>query len=124
MNHTPQFISEPKPRRSGFGRLFPVSLLTLGLLAVVAPGLGLVVAQQRFPIAEDDPVIPKESSGALKRAAQTYAQPLDGVRWTKVHILRGSDHRMYQVQGVNRRGNKVEVEVTSAGRIVEAEEHG
>jgi len=115
-------VRSPKP---DLRRLFVIGLFGLGLLAVAAPGIVLVVAQQQpFPIREDDPVIPNEISGALKRAAQTYARPLDGVRWTKIQLLRGSDHRMYQVQGVNRRGNKVEVEVTAAGRIVETEEHG
>jgi hypothetical protein len=60
----------------------------------------------------------------LKRAAQVYAQPLRGVQWTKISKLGASDHPLYQVQGTNERGNKVEVEVTSAGRIVEVEEHG
>jgi len=38
--------------------------------------------------------------------------------------LEGTGHPLYQVRGTNGRGHKIELEVTSAGRIIEVEEHG
>lgn len=68
--------------------------------------------------------MPKHVRQALDRALKVYPEPLQGARWSKAYCTRGSDHPVYQVQGTNADGRKVELEVTSAGRIIEVEEHG
>jgi hypothetical protein len=68
--------------------------------------------------------LPQPVNDALERAAKMYVQPLSGAAWSKVSLLSGTDHPVYQLQGTNERGNRIEIEITSAGRIVEAEEHG
>src|SRR5262245_40403755 len=95
-----------------------ISLVLLIPLAAIAGGC----AEQRNGV--DRAALPREVSDALDRAAQVYMQPLNGAQWLKVRVLKGTDHPVYQRQGVNDRGNKIEIEVTSAGRIVEVEEHG
>jgi hypothetical protein len=75
------------------------------------------------PVTDLD-ALPAAVSAAADRAARTYAQPLDGARWTNVAVLSGSEHPVYQLRGTNGRGNAVEMEVTSAGRVIEVEEHG
>ena len=92
-----------------------VSVLSLAMFAIGC-------ADQRNGV--DRATLPREVSDALDRAAQIYVQPLSGARWAKVHVLKGTDHPLYQLQGTNDRGNKIEIEVTSAGRVVEVEEHG
>jgi len=72
--------------------------------------------------AQDDPF--REVRDALKRAEQLYKQPLNGVQWTKMTMMGATDHPVYQIQGTNERGNKVEVEINRAGRVIEVEEHG
>jgi hypothetical protein len=88
-------------------------------LAILGGALALLAT---VGSAQDDQF--REIRDALTRATQIYKQPLNGVKWEKVIVLRGSDHPLYQVRGTNERGNKVEMEVTSAGRIIEVEEHG
>lgn len=67
--------------------------------------------------------LPSSICNALDRAAKIYAVPLKDVKWSKAHRLEG-EHGIYQVRGTNARGNKVETEITGAGRIIEIEEHG
>jgi len=67
--------------------------------------------------------LPMEVRQAMDRAASVYQEPLRGARWSKSFVLNGSEHPLYQLQGVNERGKKIEMEVTSAGRIIEVEEH-
>jgi hypothetical protein len=88
-------------------------------LAVLGGTLALWAA---VGAAQDDQF--REIRDALTRAKDLYKQPLNGVRWEKVYVLKGSEHPLYQVRGTNERGNKVEMEVTNAGRIIEVEEHG
>ena len=101
------------------------SVAGLVLLVAIASGIGLAFWGPNLSAgAADRPALPKPVNDALDRAARVYAQPLSGVRWLKVHVMTGSDHPIYQVQGTTGRGNKVEVEVTAAGRVIELEEHG
>lgn len=95
-----------------------ISLVLLIPLAAVAIGC----AEQRNGV--DRAALPREVSDALDRAAQVYAQPLNGAQWSKVHVLKGTDHPVYQLRGINDRGIRIEIEVTSAGRVVEVEERG
>jgi len=67
--------------------------------------------------------LPEKVRQSIDRAAEIYSTPLAGVRWDKVHELHGKQ-TIFQLEGVNARGNAVEMEVTKAGRIVEVEEHG
>ena len=57
----------------------------------------------------------------LDRAAKQYPQPLNGATWTEVNAMRGTEHAVYQIRGTNARGNRIEAEVTSAGRVIEVE---
>jgi len=94
-------------------------------LALAAACSGCMVEEQRTKAEEADmATLPRDVREALERAPQAYAQPLNGAQWSKVHQLTGTDHALYQLQGTNGRGNKIEMEVTSAGRIIEVEEHG
>jgi hypothetical protein len=107
------------------GRGLRLAGLALVLLALAAPGIGCTAAAQKNQAAEADlAALPREVREALDRAAQVYPQPLNGCRWSEVSPLNRTNHPLYQVQGTNGRGNKVEIEVTSAGRILEVEEHG
>src|SRR5262249_5384612 len=103
----------------------PVQVAVVGLMFVLigAVGVGLLRAQKQQNQA-DQIVAPKEVREALQRAAETYPRPLKGARWTTVAQLNGTDHQIYQARGTNDRGAIVEIEVTSAGRVVEVEEHG
>jgi hypothetical protein len=100
-----------------------IRLLTIGagLLALTTAGIGCTATERSRA---DKAKLPQPVNDALDRAAKMYAQPLGGATWSKVSLLRGTDHPIYQLQGTNDRGNRVEIEITSAGRIVEAEEHG
>ena len=94
------------------------------LFTLASPETGRVVAGW---LQADDPVVaalPQEVRAALDRAARVYPQPLSGARWSEVHLLGGIDHPVFQVRGTNGRGNKIELEVTGAGRVIEVEEHG
>ena len=91
------------------------------LLALAATGCN---GQQQRNGAAALASLPEAVRAALDRAGQAYSQPLDGVKWTKSHRLTGSDHPLFQIVGVNARGNKVEIEITHAGRIIEVEEIG
>src|SRR5262245_65402595 len=97
--------------------------ISLVLLIGGAVACGLVMAQKKLGEA-DEITAPKEVRVALRRAAEVYPRPLKGARWTTVAKLQGSDHCIYQVRGKNDRGATIEIEITSAGRIVEVEEHG
>jgi hypothetical protein len=115
-------VAAPDPRR---WRDLQFVLLGVVLLALVLAGLGQSgVGQRTRAEGLDKTALPKEISAALDRAARMYSQPLNGARWSDVHTLSGTDHPLYQLQGTNGRGNKIEIEVTSAGRIIEVEEHG
>jgi hypothetical protein len=92
----------------------------VALLAVTATGCTSAEPKSGTDLA----ALPPEVRDALDRAAQVYAQPLSGVQWSKANGMSGTNHPVYQVQGTNGRGNKVELEVTSAGRVIEVEEHG
>lgn len=96
-----------------------LAILGVVLLALAAPAVPVSGADEAAITA-----LPKEVREALDRAARVYAEPLKGVRWTRAFRLSGTDHALYQVQGTNGRGNKIELEVTSAGRVIEVEEHG
>jgi hypothetical protein len=107
----------------GHTRLWTV--LSFALLVLVVQGMGPMTAQQRTKADETDiAALPKKVREALERAPKVYPEPLHGARWSKAHCTSGSDHPVYQVQGTNGDGRKVELEVTSAGRIIEVEEHG
>jgi hypothetical protein len=106
-----------RPRRGRRG-------LPLAALVVALPFTLTVPATVKGSDALDPAALPREVRGALDWAARTYPQPLDGARWSAAYRLEGSNHPVYQVQGTNARGNKIEAEVTSAGRVVEVEEHG
>lgn len=104
--------------------------LTRRLLLLV---LALVVVLLALPLAgavggqgkgTDLSTLPKEVQDAVKRAGEMYSKPLDGATWKHVYKMEGSKHPVYQLQGTNGRGNLIEMEVTSAGRIIEVEEHG
>jgi len=66
----------------------------------------------------------QEVREALKRAAQMYPQPLRGAQWSGIVLLGGSDRAVFQVHGKNERGNRIEAEISRAGRVIEVEEHG
>jgi len=68
--------------------------------------------------------LPKEVREAVDRAGRDYVQPLKNAKWSKVNRLPGSEHTLYRLQGTNGRGNRIEIEITAAGRIIEVEEHG
>jgi hypothetical protein len=68
--------------------------------------------------------LPQEVRDALDRAARSYPLPMGGARWERVFQMFGTDHPIFQLQGSNNRGNRIEIEITRAGRIVEVEEHG
>lgn len=68
--------------------------------------------------------LPGKAREALGRAAEVYRGPLKGARWSKVSPLRGTEHPLYQIRGTNGRGSAIEAEITSAGRVLEVEEHG
>jgi len=107
----------------GHTRLWTV--LSFALLVLVVQGMGRMTAQQRNKADETDiAALPEKVREALERAPKVYPEPLHGARWSKAHCTSGSDHPVYQVQGTNGDGRKVELEVTSAGRIIEVEEHG
>src|SRR5262245_43301802 len=95
------------------------------VLLVLAAGVGCKPVEQRNGAEDSDlGALPQEVRDALDRAAQVYPQPLSGARWSKVFVLKKTDHPLYQLQGTNDRGHKVEAELTGAGRIIEVEEHG
>jgi hypothetical protein len=97
----------------------------LVLLALAVAGAGCTPGTPRNGTEESDPsALPQEVRNAVDRAAEVYPQPLSGARWSKVFVLKKSDHPLYQLQGTNDRNNKVEMEVTGAGRVLEVEEHG
>jgi hypothetical protein len=102
------------------------SALRLVLVGVfTASATGPTTAQQRTKSDEMDIAsLPREVRDALERAPKVYPEPLQGARWSKAHCTSGSEHPVYQVQGTNGDGRKIELEVTSAGRIIEVEEHG
>jgi hypothetical protein len=68
--------------------------------------------------------VPMDVSAALEKAPKTYKKPLEGAKWTTVYKLEGTKHPIYQFIGKNGRGNKIETEITDAGRVIEVEEHG
>jgi len=110
--------------RWGWRGLRP-AVLGVVLLALVAPGTPRLAAQEKGGPKEPGlDTLPREVREALDWAARVYAQPLNGARWSEASRLGGTDHSLYQVRGRNGRGNKVEIEVTSAGRVIEVEEHG
>jgi hypothetical protein len=99
-----------------------LTFLTAAVLALTIEALGpSAVAQAEEP---NMAILPTEVREALDRATRIYAKPLSGARWSHVSRLSGTDHPIYQVRGMNGRGNKIEIEVTSAGRVIEVEEHG
>src|SRR5262245_51511512 len=100
-------------RRQG---LSPASVgSALVLLALAIAGAGCTPVEQRNGAEESDlSALPREVRDAIDRAAQVYPQPLSGARWSKVHVLKKTDHPLYQLRGTNDRNNKVEMEVTSA----------
>jgi hypothetical protein len=93
------------------------------LVALSALGSGLTGAPQRRDQTEIA-ALPAAVREALDRAATVYTEPLNGARWSKAYCLDGSNHPIYQVQGTNKDGRKIEIEITRAGRIIEVEEHG
>src|SRR5262245_55694266 len=105
------------PRVSRINRL----LLAVSLLVLGATGIGCMSAtapaEQKKPT--DVTALPQEVRTALDRAARVYAQPLNGAKWSEVYALKASEHPIYQVRGTNDRGNPIEIEVTSAGRVIE-----
>lgn len=110
-------------RRRGWS--LRLAALGVVLITLAAGGIVSTAAGQRDNTKEADvAALPPEVRAALDRAARVYAQPLGGARWSKAYLLGGSSHPLYQVQGTNERGNKVELEVTGAGRVIEVEEHG
>jgi hypothetical protein len=111
----------PAPARGRSGWL----LAGLGVvLFSLAAGIGCTPVEQRNGEETDLAALPQEVRDAVDRAAQVFPQPLSGARWSKVFALKKTDHPLYQLQGTNDRNNKVEMEVTGAGRIIEVEEHG
>jgi hypothetical protein len=118
--------ANPIPRTHWRGwQALPLAGLGALLLGLGVSGPGCWDPEPRVAAEEaDKAAFPKAVSEALDRAARVYPQPLGGARWSQVHVLSGSDHPVYQVQGTNGRGNRIEAEVTSAGRVVEVEEHG
>src|SRR5262245_27752339 len=96
------------------------------LLALAGPSIGQSPPEPKKGAGATDPVasLPQEVRDALLRASRIYMQPLKNARWSKIAELTRTDHTLYQLQGTNERGNKVEMEVTSAGPIVEVEEQG
>jgi hypothetical protein len=99
--------------------------LGMVLFTLATAGIGCTAADQRTRSAEADlAALPPKVREALDRAARVYAQPLGGASWSKVYLMKGTDHPLYQLQGTNERGNKVEIEVAGAGRVIEVEEHG
>ena len=102
-----------------------LTLLGVALFVLVASGIGCNAAGQGNRAEEPSiAALPPEVRAALDRAALVYGQPLGGARWSGVSRLEGTGHPLYQVRGTNGRGHKIELEVTSAGRIIEVEEHG
>ena len=108
----------PFARPARWVAAFGIALLALGMTGCTAPD-----AKDRTGVA-GVAALPPAVRDALDRAAQVYAAPLSGAQWATVYRLRKTDHPIYQLQGTNGRGNKVELEVTSAGRVIEVEEHG
>src|SRR5262245_42372709 len=105
--------------------LLRLTVLLGALLALAALGFaGGEIQQKKRPRGSDVTSLPRDVREALQQAERIYAAPLTGARWSRVVQLRGSGHILFQVQGVNGRGNKVEIEITRAGRIIEVEEHG
>jgi hypothetical protein len=97
-----------------------VLVASLAILATShAPG-GQAKNSQKVEIAD----LPQPIAGALGRAGEVFSQPLAGAQWTEAMKLAGAEHPIFQIRGKNGRGNKIEVEVTAAGRIIEVEEHG
>jgi hypothetical protein len=110
-------------RREGFSPATVGAVLVLLALAIAGAGCTPVV--QRDGTEESDlSGLPQEIRDAVDRAAQVYPEPLIGARWSKVFVLKKTDHPLYQLQGTNGRNNKVEMELTGAGRVIEVEEHG
>lgn len=68
--------------------------------------------------------LPREAREGVDRAAQVYSQPLRDAKWTKIVKPEAADHPVYQLRGTNGRGHTIEMEITSAGRVIEVEEHG
>jgi len=68
--------------------------------------------------------LPTAVRDGLDRVAKVYPEPLAGAKWTTSARMPGTDHPVYQVRGTNGRGNTIEAEITSAGRVIEVEEHG
>src|SRR5262245_10630413 len=102
-----------------------LALFGFVLLALTVPGIGSPAAGQKNRAEEVDlAALPREAREALDRAVRVYQEPLRGARWSRVYQLSGTDHSLFQLQGSNSRGNKIELEVTSAGRVIEVEEHG
>jgi hypothetical protein len=122
--------TSPEPSPLGFAcwrgwRGPGLAALGVVLLALAAPATGRTAAGQRNRAAGPDlAALPRQVREALDRAARVYGQPLRGARWSEVHLLRETDHPLYQFRGTNARGNTIEIEVTSAGRVIEVEEHG
>src|SRR5262249_28623990 len=102
--------------------LFAVFLLVLGATGIGCMSAAVPAEQEKATT--DVTALPQEVRTALDRAARVYAQPLNGARWSEVYVLKASEHPIYQVRGTNDRGNPIEIEVTSAGRVIEVEEHG
>jgi len=102
-----------------------LAVLVVLLLALAARGVDRTAPGPRDRREERQlAALPRKVRDALDRAAETYKEPLKGIRWSMARVLRRSDHPLYQLQGTNGRGNKIELEVTSAGRVIEVEEHG
>lgn len=107
--------------RAGGGAL-RLAMLSAALVALAAGGR--VAAQQANRAELDVSTLPTEVREALDRATRVYPQPMSGASWSQADVLNRNGHALYQLQGSNGRGNKIEMEVTGAGRIVEVEEHG
>jgi hypothetical protein len=107
-----------------FSRIF--AGMALGLCALIVPGLGCENGDSANGVAQttDLPDLPQEVRKAVDQASNSYPGPLSGATWSKVHSVAGTDHKVFQLKGTSYRGNKIEMEVTSAGRILEVEEHG
>jgi len=94
--------------------------------------VGLVLVGFALPTAADDTrAAPADLSGlpatvrlGLGRAAEVYPEPLVGVTWREVKPMNEGDRPHYQLSGTNGRDRAVELEITSAGRIIEVEEFG
>src|SRR5262245_16353385 len=121
---SPDTSSAASARQGGWRRFQPPGIGVLFLvLAIPASGCS-AAGQNDGPKDSDMTALPPEVREALDRAAEVYPRPLGGARWSQARQLGETDHTLFQIQGTNGRGNKIEIEVTGAGRVIELEEHG